>query len=77
MPYWINDECVDCGVCLGVCPSDAIEEQRPPISDPYLSIINALLTIAQALQALKYNGQVLDLGPMKIIFTGQTISVES
>ncbi len=31
--------------------------------------------IVQALQDLQYNGETLDLGPLKITFTGKTITV--
>jgi ferredoxin len=28
MPYYITDDCIDCGACLGVCPVDAILTAR-------------------------------------------------
>lgn len=31
--------------------------------------------IEQAVQDLKYNGQVIDLGPIKIFLTGKTVSL--
>lgn len=31
--------------------------------------------LTQAVQDLKYNGQIIDLGPLKIQLTGQTLSI--
>jgi ferredoxin len=77
MPYWINDACIDCGACADVCPASAIETQRPPIAEPYLSIITSLNNIIQALYALQYNGERIELGDLAVILTGKATSLDS
>jgi ferredoxin len=57
MPFYITDECIECGACPEVCPVNAIVTQRPPIAEPYLSIIAALTVIAQAVKDLHFNGE--------------------
>jgi ferredoxin len=80
MPYYITDDCIDCGACVGECPVEAILTARPSIAEPYLSIIAALTAIAQAVKDLSLNGYELSVplpdGPeLTLKFTSRSLSL--
>lgn len=34
MAYFISEECISCGACVGECPTEAITEGSPYVIDP-------------------------------------------
>lgn len=80
MAYYINDDCIDCAACQGVCPVNAILDARPPIMEPYISLIAAINALTQAVKDLMYQGQELSIplpdGPeLTLKFTSRTASL--